>query len=112
MPGELLESLAQFAGQVVVAAAITDVWESVRGRFARLLGRGDARKTAVAERWLVQTREQLAAAGPGTVDEARQAAVQRWTGRFADLLDEDPAIEAELRPLVVAVAARLPAAPV
>jgi hypothetical protein len=33
----------------------------VRGRFAQLLGRGDARKTELAERWLAQTREQLAA---------------------------------------------------
>ena len=50
--GEVLVALAQFAGQTVAAAAVTDVWESVRGRFARLLGRGDARKTQVAERWL------------------------------------------------------------
>ena len=65
-------ALAQFAGQTVAAAAITDVWEAVRGRFARLLGRGDARKTEVAEQWLAQTRQQLTAAagfragaGPG-----------------------------------------------
>ena len=50
-------ALAQFAGQTVAAAAITDVWEAVRGRFARLLGRGDARKTEVAEQWLAQTRQ-------------------------------------------------------
>ena len=102
-------ALAQFAGQTVAAAAITDVWESVRGRFARLLGRGDARKTEVAEGWLAQTREQLAAAGPGRLEQARQAAAERWAGRFADLLDEDPAVEAELRALVEEVAARLPA---
>ncbi len=35
---------AQFAGQTVAGSAITDVREAVRGRFARLLGRGDARK--------------------------------------------------------------------
>ena len=54
--GDVLVALAQFAGQTVAAAAVTDVWEAVRGRFARLLGRGDARKTEVAERWLAQTR--------------------------------------------------------
>ena len=64
MSGDVVIGLAQFAGQTVAAAAITDVWESVRGRFARLLGRGDARKTEVAEGWLAQTHEQLAAAGP------------------------------------------------
>jgi len=55
MPGDVLMALAQFAGQTVAAAAVTDLWESVRGRFARLVGRGDARKTEAAERWLAQT---------------------------------------------------------
>jgi len=53
MPGEVLLALAQWAGQTVAAAAVTDVWESARGKFARLLARGDTRKTEVAERWLV-----------------------------------------------------------
>jgi hypothetical protein len=110
VPGEVLAELAQFAGQTVAAAAITDVWESVRGRFARLLGRGDARKTEVAQGWLTQTSEQLAAAGPGAaLERAREAATERWAGRFSDLLDEDPAVEAQLRALVGEVAARLPA---
>jgi hypothetical protein len=103
-------ALAQFAGQTVAAAAVTDVWESVRGRFARLLGRGDTRKTQVAERWLTQTRDQLAAAGPGTeLERVRKAATERWAGRFSDLLEEDPAVEGQLSALVEAVAAELPA---
>ena len=109
MSGEVLLALAQFAGQTVAAAAVTDVWESVRGRFASLIGRGDKPKTEAAERWLGQTREQLTAAGPGELEQARQAAAERWAGRFADLLDEDPAIEADLRSLVDEVAAELPA---
>ena len=59
MSGDVLLALAQWAGQTVAAAAVTDAWETVRGRFARLLGRGDARKAEVAERWLTQTRDQL-----------------------------------------------------
>jgi hypothetical protein len=110
MSGEVLLALAQWAGQTVAVAAVTDVWESVRGRFARLFGRGDARRTETAERWLAQTREQLTAAGPGAaVEQARQTAAERWTGRFADLLDEDPGVEAALRALVEEVAVRLPA---
>ena len=109
MSGDMLITLAQFAGQTVAAAAITDVWESVRGRFAKLLGRGDARRTEVAEQWLTQTREQLAAAGPGSVEQARETAAQRWAGRFSDLLDEDPSVQAQLRALVDEVAQRLPA---
>jgi hypothetical protein len=109
VPGEVLLALAQWAGQTVAAAAVTDVWESARGRFARLLGRGDARKAQVAEGWLAQTQQQLAAAGPGAdLERAREVAAERWAGRFADLLDEDPAAEAALRALVGEVAAQLP----
>ena len=102
-------ALAQLAGQTVAAAAVTDVWEAVRGRFARLLGRGDARKTEVAERWLAQTREQLTAAAGAELEQVREAQAERWAGRFADLLDEDPGVEAELRALVEEIAAQLPA---
>jgi hypothetical protein len=109
MTADALMALAQFAGQTVAAAALTDVWESARTRFARLLGRGDARKTETAGRWLTQTHEQLAAAPPGDVAAARGAQAERWTGRFADLLDEDPQVEEPLRVLVQEVSAQLPA---
>jgi hypothetical protein len=108
MSGDVLMALTQWAGQTVAAAAVTDVWEAVRGRFARLLGRGNARKTEVAEQWLADTRKQLAAAG-SDVQQFQEAAAQRWAGRFSDLLDEDPGLEAELRALVQEVAAQLPA---
>lgn len=110
MPGDVLTALAQFAGQTVAAAAITDVWETVRGRFAKLIGRGDARKTEIAERWLAQTRDQLTAAGGSGLEHAQQAQTERWAVRFADLLDEDPGLEADLRALTDEVAAQLPAA--
>jgi hypothetical protein len=108
MPGDGLVALAEFAGQTVSAAAITDVWESVWHRFARLLGRGDTHRTEAAESWLTQTREKLASAEPEAVDHVQRATAERWAGRFADLLDEDPAIEADLRALVDDVAAQLP----
>ena len=109
MSGDVLMALAQFAGQTVARAAITDAWEAVRGRFARLIGRGNSRKTEVAERWLAQTRDQLTAAADSELELARQAQAERWAGRFADLLDEDPELESELRALVAEVAAQLPA---
>jgi hypothetical protein len=109
VPGEVLIALAQSAGQTVASAAITDLWESVRGRFARLLGRGDTRKTEVADRWLAQTREQLVAAGPGAVEQAKKAAAERWASRFCDWLDEDPSLTDGLRALADDVAAQLPA---
>ncbi len=109
MLAEGLIALAQWAGQTVATAAVTDVWESARHKVARLLGRGDPRKTEVAERWLDETRQQLTAAAGADVEPTRAAAAQRWEGRFADLLDEDPATEAGLRALVEEIAARLPA---
>ena len=108
MPGEILIALAQWAGQTVAAAAVTDVWEAARHKVARLLGRGDPRKTEVAERWLDETHQQLTAAQGADLEPVRAAAVQRWEGRFADLLDEDPEAEADLRALVDEIAAQLP----
>jgi hypothetical protein len=109
VPVGVLLLLAQFAGQTVAAAAITDVWESARGRLARLVGRGDARKTQVAEQWLDETHEQLTALPASELEPAKEAQAQRWTDRFADLLDTDPGIAAELRSLVEEIAAQLPA---
>ena len=105
-------TLAQFAGQTVAGAAITDVWEVARGRFARLIGRGNADRTEAAERWLAEThREVSAAAAPG-MQQVQQRQAERWADRFADLLDEDPSLEAGLRELAEETAARLPARPV
>jgi hypothetical protein len=107
--GDVPGTLAQSAGQAVAAAAMTDAWEVTRGRFARLLGRGNARKAKAAERRLARTHRQLAKAAGPDARQLREASAQRWASRFTDLLDKDPAIEAELRALVREVAARLPA---
>jgi hypothetical protein len=109
MPGEVLIALAQWAGQTVAAAAVTDAWEAARHKVARLLGRGDPRKTEVVERWLDETHQQLTAAQRADLEPARAAAARRWEGRFADLLDEDPGVEVDLRALVEEIAAQLPA---
>lgn len=108
--GDVLMALAQFAGQTVAAAAITDVWESARGRIARLLGHGDTHEIEIAERRLDQTRQQLQTVTPGTaLEQAQQAEAQRWAVRFGDLLDEAPGLGAELRALVDEIAEELPA---
>jgi hypothetical protein len=109
MLAEGLIALAQFAGQSVAAAAVTDVWEATRHKVARLLGRGDPRKTEVAYRWLDETQQQLTAAKGADLEPVGAAAARRWEGRFADLLDEDPEIEADLRAVVEEIAAQLPA---
>jgi hypothetical protein len=109
MPGEVLMALAQWAGQTVAAAAVTDVWETARHKVARLLGRGDSKKTEAVERWLDQTHQQLTAAQAADLEPVQAAAAQRWEGRFADLLDEDPGVEADLRTVVNEISAQLPA---
>ncbi len=108
MPGEVLLALAQWAGQTVAAAAVTDVWEAARHKVARLLGRGDPKRAEAAERWLDETHQQLTAAQGADLEPVQVVAARRWEGRFADLLDEDPGIEAGLRALVEEIAAQLP----
>ena len=108
MPGEVLIALAQWAGQTVAAAAVADAWESARHKFARLLGRGDPRKTEVAERWLEQTHQQLTAVEGTDLESATAAQAQRWEARFADLLDRLPDVEADLRALIEEIQAQAP----
>jgi hypothetical protein len=78
MPGEVLMALAQWAGQTVAAAAVTDVWQSARRKFARLLGRGEAKKTEAAERWLTETHQQLTAAKGADLEQAGSHQAHTW----------------------------------
>src|SRR5262245_14107247 len=109
MLAETLMALAALAGNTVVAAATTDAWEAARRGFARLMGRGDPERTAVAERRLAETREQLAGATGADLEQARAALAERWARRLADLLEEHPYAEAELRALVQQIRATLSA---
>ena len=102
--GESLLTLASQAGQMVVDAAATDSWETAEHRYAKMLGRGDVKQTQLAELWLEDTREQLEdtreqlAGGAGVdMEVIRTALAGRWARRWADLLEEDPDAEAELR---------------
>ena len=89
-------TLAALAGQMVVDAAATDAWETAEHRYAKLLGRGAAKQTQLAEQWLEETREQLAGGVGADMKMIRTALAGRW----ADLLEEDPETEAELRGFV------------
>jgi hypothetical protein len=105
---EALIALAALAGNTVVAAATTDAWEACRGGFVRLLGRGNAKKTGLAEQRLAETHNQLTTAAGADLQRARAALEAQWTTRLTDLLEEDPGLEAELRSLVAEVRAQLP----
>jgi hypothetical protein len=104
-----LMALAALAGNTVVTAAVTDAWEATRNGFARLLGRGDPDKTKLAEQRLQETHEQLTEAKAADLEQLRSAQEAQWTTRLADLLQEDPGVEADLRTLVEQIRAQLPA---
>src|SRR5215472_1993925 len=106
---EALVALAALAGNTVVTAAVTDAWESARKGFARLLGRGDPGMTRLAEERLAETHDQLAEATCADRERTREALEAQWVTRLADLLEEDPGVEADLRTLVQEIQARLPA---
>lgn len=106
---EVLLALAALAGNTVVAAATTDVWEAARHKFARLLGRGDPKKEQQAEKRLEETRQQLEGASGRELEQAQADLGRVWQVRIADVLEEDPGIEAELRAVVEEIRAQLPA---
>jgi multidrug efflux pump subunit AcrA (membrane-fusion protein) len=107
MLAEELAALAVLAGNTVVTAATTDVWEAAKRGFARLLGRGDPDRTKAAERRLAETGKQLSVADTD-LESARSALQAQWATRLADLLEEDPSAESELRALIEEVRAALP----
>ena len=101
-----ISSLAVLAGNTLVAAAVTDAWESARHRFARLFGRGQP--DPATERRLEATRSQLAAASPDGLEQVRADLARQWALRLADVLEDDPGAETELRALVDEIGALLP----
>jgi hypothetical protein len=104
-----LMALASLAGNTVVAAAVTDAWENARHGLARLLGRGDSDRIKVAERRLDETRGQLTVVDGKDLEQAQAGLAVQWAVRLADLLEEAPAIEDDLRALVEQIQAELPA---
>lgn len=102
-----LMALVSLAGQTVVAAAVTDAWETTRERFARLFGRGTA--DGATERLLDATHSQISAAAPANVRRVKEEAAAGWVVRLKDLLVDEPGAEAELRVIVGEVLALLPA---
>jgi hypothetical protein len=94
---------------MVVEAAASDGWKTAERGYAQVLGHGDAGQTQLAERWLEETHKQLAGGDGADMETIRTALVGRWAGRWADLLEENPDAEAELRALVQEVSAARPA---
>jgi hypothetical protein len=104
---EALTALASTGGTALVTAMVTDGWAGVKARFARLLGRGDAKQAEAAAGRLEQSRAALAElSGPG-LEQARSEQEIIWRTQLGDLLEQDPAVEHELRALVAGVQAQV-----
>jgi dsRNA-specific ribonuclease len=107
MDAAWLVQLATSGATTLIGAAATDAWQQARAGFARLLGRGDADKQALAARRLdALTAAVSEAAEP---DKVREQMLPVWQTRLTDLLEEDPAAADLLRALRDELQERLPA---
>jgi hypothetical protein len=103
-----IEALAALAGNAIVAAAVTDAFEGVRAKVARIFGRG--RSDPRIQRRLDQTRQQLAVTTPGELERAQETQARQWQTRIADLLADHPEAAAELQALMAEFQPALPPA--
>jgi hypothetical protein len=94
----VVAELAAMAGAALVQAMVTDGWEGVRHRVARLFGRGEP-DPAIGRR-LDASREQLAGVSPAELGSAQANLAAQWQTRFEDLLADHPDAQAELVALV------------
>lgn len=100
MLNEGLAALAASAGTGLVAAMVTDGWQQVRVRAARLLSRGDAEEGRRQEDRLEQTRREVVGASADRIEEVARRQGEAWRIRFEDLLGDHPEAEAAVRELV------------
>lgn len=91
-------ALAALAGNTVVAAAVTDAFEGVRGRVARLFGRG--KPDPSIEQRLEMTRAVVSSAAGADGESVRAALRAQWRAWFTELLDACPGTAAELASLI------------
>jgi len=93
-----VDALAALAGNTLVSAVVSDTFEQVRQKLARMFGHG--KPDAGIESRLDVTRQQLSAAAPEERERLRTRLAGQWQTRFADLLADHPEVAAELRALL------------
>jgi hypothetical protein len=107
MLGEALASLASTGGSALVTAMVTDAWEDLKTRFARMFGQGKAKETEAAAAQLEQSRAALAGLSGPDLERARAEQQLVWRTRLGGVLEQDPGAERELRALVSEVQAQV-----
>jgi hypothetical protein len=85
---------------VLVKLMATDGWGEIKARLVQVLGHGDVARTDRVRSRLEQTRIDLLTAVQADQEQIAGQLEAVWQGRLLDLLEEDPAIEGELRALV------------
>lgn len=100
MLGEALAALASTGGTALVTAMVTDSWESIKSRVARLFGQGDAEQTEAAQGRLELSRAALDGLVGTDLDRARAEQEIVWRTRLRDLLEARPKAAGELRSLI------------
>jgi hypothetical protein len=100
-------ALAVAGATALVNAMVTDGWEGIRKRFARLLGRGDEKETAAAAARLEKSQEMLSGLSGTELEKAQAEQAIIWRTRLGDLLESHPDAEDELRGLVAEVQAQV-----
>jgi hypothetical protein len=103
MLSEALTTLASTGGTALITAMVTDGWEGVRTRFARLLARGDTAETETVAARLERSRTLLATASGEELERAKAEQVIAWRARLEDLLEQDPDAAQTLRTLVTEI---------
>jgi CTP:molybdopterin cytidylyltransferase MocA len=103
-----IDGLAALAGNTIVAAAVTDAFEGVRAKVARIFGRDEP--DSRIQRRLEETRDKLAAAAPEVLESAQATLARQWVTLLADLLADHPDVAAELEALIAEFRPALPQA--
>jgi hypothetical protein len=105
---ESIEALAMSGAATLVGAMATDAWQAARSAIARLFGHGDKRRQEVAETRLDHAAAEVENADAAQRDQVRERLMGSWQTRLADLLEENPQEETELRLLIDRLRRQLP----
>lgn len=95
-----LAALATAGATVLIGAMVSDAWNGVRPRFARLFGRGDSGQDAAQLARLDRDHTHLQSLPLAARDEQGAALAAQWTVRLLDLVEAEPDVAVALRELI------------
>ena len=99
MPQKRVVALASMSGTALVTAMVSAGWDTLKLRYARLLGRDDPGETTDVAARLEQSRTVLMGLSGTALAEAKTAQEIIWRAQLIDLLERQPQAAHELRAL-------------